>query len=104
MYAVAIGIVTTILFLIVLARMDIRKFMGYPAALDAVVTVSMAWLLHGSVTGLVAAAIGGLLFSVLITVIRNMYGYKRLTRKGWVTYEGRWTKAAKQAYQEYNHA
>lgn len=106
MYAIGIGIVTTLLILIVLSRMDIRKFMGYPATLDITVTVAMAWLLHGSVTGLVAAAIGGLLFSVLITGVRNVYGYKTLTRKGWVYHQGKWATFAIDKYKEckeYSH-
>ena len=95
-FAVCMGILSAFVVLIVCWRLGIKKFMGYPAFMDAFVTVALAWLLHGSYVGMVAAIIGGLVFSGMITVIRKAYGYSRLERKGlrivWVEYEGTWHK------------
>lgn len=91
LFAIAIGILSALVVLIVLARMDIKKFMGYPAIMDVLVTVILVIMLHGTYVGMVAAIIGGLVFSGAITIIRKVYGYRLLTRKGWVTYDGVWT-------------
>lgn len=89
-FAIFIGILSALVVLIAMARMDIRKFMGYPATMDILVTVLLIAMLHGSYVGMVAAVIGGLVFSALITVIRKTYGYKRLHRVKmklvWVAY------------------
>jgi hypothetical protein len=81
-FAMAMGILSAFVVLIVMARIGLKKFMGYPAFMDAGVTVLLAWLLHGSYVGMVAAIIGGLVFSGMITVIRRMYGYSKLERRG----------------------
>lgn len=91
-FAVVIGVLSAIVVLIVMSRINLKRFMGYPATLDATVTVFLAWLLHGSYVGMVAAIVGGLFFSCLITVIRYTYGYSVLERQGcklkWVEYHG----------------
>ena len=88
MFAITIGILSAIVILIVMARLGLRKFMGYPAIMDVLVTIFLAALLHGTYAGMTAAVIGGLFFSLMITVIRRCYGYTRLTRTGWKYYEG----------------
>lgn len=93
MFAAGIGILSAIVLLIVMARLGIRKFMGYPAVLDVVVTLTLAWLLHGTYVGMTAAIIGGLFFSLMITIIRKTLGYQRLTTRGWVSSQGDWTAA-----------
>lgn len=85
-FACAIGVLSCIVVLIAMARIDLQKFMGYPAIMDVAVTLLLMWMLHGSYVGMVAAVIGGLVFSLAITVIRRCYGYKRLTWRGWVTH------------------
>lgn len=87
-YPVIIGILGAITVLIVLARLGIRKFMGYPALLDAGIVLVLALLFHGTYAGTIAAVIGGLFFSALITVIRKVYGYQVITFKGIRTYPG----------------
>lgn len=98
-FAIAMGVLSAMVALIVVARLGIKKFMGYPAFMDVAVTVALAWLLHGSYVGMVAAIIGGLVFSAAITVIRKMYGYTKLERRGfkivWVEHEPTWTAKIK---------
>jgi hypothetical protein len=94
LFAIAIGVLSAFVILIAMSRINLKKFMGYPAAMDVLVTVVLIWMLHGSYVGMVAAVIGGLFFSGMITVIRKMYGYTKLERKGyrlvWVEYNGTW--------------
>lgn len=96
-FAVAIGILSAFAVLVAFWRMDIKKFMGYPAAMDFGVTIILLWMLHGSYVGMVAAVIGGLVFSGCITLIRKGYGYKKLHWRNfklvWVEYEGTWKRA-----------
>jgi hypothetical protein len=87
LFAISMGFLTAIVILIVQARLDLRKFMGYPATMDCLVTLLIAWLLHGTFAGMTAAAFGGLFYSIIITIIRRTYGYKTLTFKGWVTHD-----------------
>lgn len=96
-FAIAIGILSAFAVLVAFWRMDIKKFMGYPAAMDFGVTIILLWMLHGSYVGMVAAVIGGLVFSGCITVIRKGYGYKKLHWRKfklvWVEYPGTWKQA-----------
>ena len=83
--AMSTGILMAITIFIVMARIgNIRKWMGYPAFLDAGVVLLLALLLHGTFGGMAAAISGGLFFSLMITVIRRYYGYAKFTRRGWV--------------------
>lgn len=98
-FAIAMGVLSAFVVLIVVARCGLKKAMGYPAAMDVSVTVALAWLLHGSYVGMVAAIIGGLVFSCIITVVRKIHGYAKIERVGWrikwVYYEGTWLKEGK---------
>lgn len=102
-FAVCVGVLSAIAVLIVMARIDLKKFMGYPAMTDIGVTLVLAMLLYGTYVGIVAAIIGGLFFSGLVTVIRRVYGYKRLERKGlnlvWVDYPATWIRKSRDAVQ-----
>ena len=84
LFAILTGILMSITLLIVMARIGIRKFMGYPAILDIAIVVALAMLLHGTLGGITAAISGGLFLSLVITIIRIVYGYERLTFRGWV--------------------
>lgn len=94
LFAMGTGILMAFTVLIVIARLGMRKFMGYPAVLDASIVIVLGWLLHGTFGGITAAITGGLFFSLMITVIRKYYGYSRLTHRGWVTNYGVFGKPA----------
>lgn len=83
LFAMGTGVLMAISLLIVMARLGLRKFMGYPAVLDFVVVVVLGWLLHGTFGGMTAAITGGLFFSLMITLIRKYYGWSKLTANGW---------------------
>lgn len=82
LFAVTVGFLSAITVLIVMSRLGLKKFMGYPALMDAGVTVLLAWFMYGTYTGMVAAIVGGLVFSGLVTIIRKFYGYSKLKRVG----------------------
>lgn len=81
--AAMIGLISAIVVLIIQARLDLRKFMGYPALMDAVVTLLIAWVLYGTFAGMTAAAFGGLFYSLMITLIRRYYGVQE-TNSSWL--------------------
>lgn len=89
------GILSAFAVLVVMARMNLKRFMGYPVACDIVVTLLLTLILMGSFSGMVAAIIGGLAFSGLVTLYRRLFGYERLVRTGfklqWVRYDGLWS-------------
>ena len=88
MLALLIGVLSALAILIVMMRINLRRFMGFPATLDALVVLLLIFMLHGSYVGMVAAVVGGIAFSAMITLIRRLYGYEELTRKGWVRHDG----------------
>lgn len=77
-----VGVLSSLTILIVMWRIDLKKFMGYPAMLDAGVTLALVWALHGTLGGISAGIVGGMFFSLMITLIRQCYGYSRLQRQG----------------------
>lgn len=88
--ALIMGLITTAMFVIVLARIDIRKFIGYPILLDMLGHTLFVTLYMGTLTGMVCAAIAGLTLSASIYILRKSLGYKRYKLKhGWIYYPPR---------------
>lgn len=80
----AIGVLAAVAKIIVLARFGVlRKLMGFHGLLDLAVGAVFAWLFFGTLTGMVIAAVAGLTFSLFVTIYRRVYGYERLTLRGW---------------------
>lgn len=97
-----VGIVTVLSALITMARMDIRKWLGYSNFVDVVFAVMLVALMHGSFPGIVSAAFAGIVMSVLLWVLRNTLGYKKLKcvrnawykggcKMTWVSYPPKWS-------------
>jgi hypothetical protein len=79
-----IGVLAAVAKIVVLLRLGVlRKLMGFHFALDLAAGALFAWLFFGTLTGMVIAAIAGLVFSLFITVYRRVAGYERLTLRGW---------------------
>lgn len=89
MFIIFSGILSAVAITVVMMRIDMKKFAGYPAICDMAVTLGLTFLLYGTWSGIVAAIIGGLTFSVMLTVYRYLFGYSRFTIKGWKTTEGK---------------
>lgn len=84
------ALVMTIALILLLARFDLRKFLGYSAVVDVMFTILMFMMFMGTFSGIVAGAFAGLFMTLLLYVLKAVVGYKKLERKGfklvWVTY------------------
>ena len=95
------GFVLTMAMLLTMARLDIRKFLGYSSFVDVVFAALMFEMFAGTYGGIVAGAFAGLFMTGMLYVLKYTMGYKRLTLKGWVYHaprsdkikqKGRWAK------------
>lgn len=97
-----VGIVTVLSGLITMARMDIRKWLGYSNAVDIIFTIMLVALMHGSFPGIVSAAFAGIVMSAMLWILRNFMGYKKLKcvrnvwykggcKMTWVRYPAKWS-------------
>lgn len=64
-----------------------QKLLGYDIALDILVTGFLAWLLAGTYSGMMAAIVGGLAFSLTLIVSKFFIGYQRFSwnNRKWIT-------------------
>lgn len=90
----AAGLMTVMCILMLMARTDMRKWLGYSNWLDVALTVVMIIMFHGSFSGVVSAACAGVFMSCSFWILRQVLGYKRLQRRGWrlvwATYPPKW--------------
>ena len=77
------GLISAVTFIFLFLKMDIRKVLAFDLWVDLGVTILLGVLFFGTFAGMVAAAVGGAFFSVMMYVIKLVTGYKKLTRKGW---------------------
>ena len=62
------GILTAFAFLVLFWKLGFRKFRLLEVPIDLGVTVTMALLFWGTFSGMMAAIVGGLVFSLLFRV------------------------------------
>lgn len=72
------GIATVITCFIMMARSDIRKWLGYSNIVDISFTVGMIYVYHTTFSGVVSASIAGIVMSVSLSLLRKALGYKKL--------------------------
>jgi hypothetical protein len=91
------GLLTASAILIVMAKIDIRKFLGLEVPIDVAVTVGLATLgaMTGTFSGLMMGVLSGLIFSIVFWFLRKVFGYKVLTRHGWETRESAWRQTVR---------
>lgn len=88
--SIGMGITSAITFLILLARINLTRFMGYPILVDVLGTVTFVAIFHGTLTGMLCAVIAGLSLSGAIAALRYFRGYERWhIKQGWVYYPPR---------------
>jgi len=90
MILMAAGTVAAIL--IVMAKLDIRKFLGFDAPLDIIVTFGLGALgaATGTFSGVILGIFAGLMFSLVFWLLKKLIGYQKLTLQGWVTVAPAW--------------
>lgn len=89
------GILSAVALLILMARLDIRKFVGYPVIVDIFGSCLFAILFAGTLTGIMVAMVAALTLSAFIWIVRLLMGYKRFDRKHkvWTYYPPRYMTA-----------
>lgn len=62
---------------------NIRKVLAFDLAIDIAATVGLAMLFYGTLGGMAIAAIGGLIITVCLWILKKALGHEILTIKGW---------------------
>lgn len=80
------GLMTVMCILMMMARTDLLKWLGYSNCVDVVFTLIMIVLFHDTFSGVVSAAFAGVFMSSMLWVLRNTLGYKKLrvVRRGYI--------------------
>ena len=80
---ILVGAMTVIGVLLMLARLNIKRFLGYPNTVDILFTLLMLWMFAGTFSGMVAAGFASLFMSIILWVLRSTLGAERMAiRKG----------------------
>lgn len=77
------GILLVLAFILIMIKLNkttVKRLLSFDIGIDIVVTATMAWLLAGTYSGMMAAIVGGLLFSVFLYIVKQTMGYEKLTR------------------------
>lgn len=81
------GLMTVLACIVTMARMNLRRWLGYATVVDVTFTLGMLYMFHGTFSGVVAASFAGLFMSLALTALRYVMGYERATvvRWNWVS-------------------
>lgn len=71
---------------LVLVKLNLRRCLGYDAAIDIGFTVFMMWLFAGTFSGAFAAVLAGTALSLILMAAKWLIGYERfdVKRRAWV--------------------
>lgn len=72
------GLIVTLTTLALLARTNLRRWLGYSSFVDVAFTVILVVLFAGTYSGVVAAAFSGLWMSALLLILRRYLGCEKL--------------------------
>lgn len=92
------GIAMWIAFIFLVSWIPMRwklRVVGYGLATDITVHVVLQTLFGGDAGGRVAMLFAGILINVTMHVFRWLFGYEKLTYKGWVHFGGRLAQRTK---------
>lgn len=70
------GIATVTALLMMMARTNIRRWLGYANVVDILFTFAMVVLYHGTFSGVVAASFAGVVMSLALQCLRKLLGYE----------------------------
>lgn len=71
---------------ILLASIDMAKVAGYAIYFDILITLSLPIFFKGTFSGVLTAAITGLMLSITLHSYRFLFGYKKLKYNRWIYY------------------
>lgn len=77
------GFVLTATMFVVMARINLLRFLGYSTWVDIVFTVIMFIMFAHTFSGVVAGSFAGLFMAAFLSMARKSLGYERYQRKGW---------------------
>ena len=94
------GVMIVLTILVMMARSNIRRWLGYANFVDILFTIIMIYLFHDTFSGIVSASFAGVFMSVMLSVLKASLGYEKLKivrtnwYKGfysiqWVSYPGK---------------
>ena len=80
------GMMTVLAMLLMMARTDMLKWLGYANVVDILATFVMIYLFHDTFAGVVSASFAGVFMSGMLWMLRKTLGYKKLqiVRAGWM--------------------
>lgn len=84
--AILMGILSSIALLVILWKIGMRKFLGYPVTLDIVASLLFTLLFAGTLTGMLVAVIAGLTFTAIVFILRAIMGFQKWSFKNGWTY------------------
>ena len=73
-----IALAAALVLLLKLPRHWIRRMLWLDIYVDVLVTAGFIVLLHGTYSGMMAAAVAGLAFSLVLWIAKQFIGYERL--------------------------
>jgi hypothetical protein len=73
------GLMTVLTVLMMMARTDLLKWLGYSNIVDVLFTLIMIVLFHDTFSGVVSAAFAGVFMSGMLWILRSTMGYKKLS-------------------------
>ena len=99
------GFMIVLTMIMMMARTDLLKWLGYANIVDVFFTIIMIWLFHDTFSGVVSASFAGVFMSGLLWALRGSMGCKKLmlVRRGmlvkleWVYISGEEIRAARKA-------
>lgn len=78
-----VALMTVLGVLIMMGRLNLKRFLGYPNLVDILFTVLMLVMFEGTFSGMFVAAVASLFMSLMLWVLRSSIGAERLSiRRG----------------------
>lgn len=78
---VLVAVVTVLGTLLMMGRLNLKRFLGYPNLVDVSFTILMVMLFHSTFSGMVVGGLTSLFMSVCLWVLRSSIGAERLAVK-----------------------
>lgn len=76
-FLVAAGVITAVGFWLILMRFDRKAVSSLRTPLDIVFSIGMFLMFFGTFSGMVAAAVGALVFTILLNITKAVYGTRK---------------------------
>lgn len=73
----------TLTALLMFARINLLRFLGYASAVDVVFSVAMLAMFASTFSGVVASALAGLFMTASLSFLRKVVGYEKLSWNKW---------------------